>query len=67
MYEKAALIIRLFALEHSLEVHKLLHGGRTKTLTPLRRELRRRLRDETTLSWREINEMTGYSKNSRRL
>ena len=66
MWDKAALIIRLFALEHGLEAHKLLHGGRTRNLGALRRQLRRRLRDETTLSWAEINDLTGYSKHSHR-
>ena len=66
MWDKASLIIRIFALENGLEVYKLLHGGRTSNIGALRRKLRRRLREETTLSWTEINELTGYAKNNHR-
>lgn len=66
MFDKAVLIIRLHALENGVDVHKLLHGGRTKNLAGLRKSLRVKLREQTTLSWSEINELTGHAKSSRR-
>ena len=66
MYDKARLIISVFLLQNSIDMHQLLHGGRTKTVAHLRRELRRKLRDETNLSWAEINYLTGHAKNAHR-
>jgi len=67
MYDKAELIIRQVALRWGIPARKLTEKGRTKHLLLAKQDCRRRLRYEAELSWREINELLGYSDHYHRL
>lgn len=66
MYDQARLIISVFALQNGVEVKQLTTRGRTRTIADLKQQLRRKLKSETTLSWAEINQLTGRAANNRR-
>ena len=66
MYDKARLIISVFALQNGVTVSQLTTNGRTRTISLLKQQLRKKLRDETNLSWTEINALTGRAANNRR-
>lgn len=66
MFDEARLIISVFALQKGVPTHILCNKGRTKNVALMKRELREKLRKETSLSWAEINAMTGRAANNRR-
>ena len=66
MYDKATMLIRQKALETGVSVSQLTGRRRTKTIAKAKRELRKQLRNETDLSWTEINELLGYAFNYHR-
>lgn len=66
MFDQASMIIRVFALQNGVDVHHLTTKGRTKTIAHLKQELRKKLRNETDLSWAEINLLTGRAVHNRR-
>ncbi len=58
---KARLIIGYECLNHGITQKELREGGRTKTLSQIRRQIIMRLRKETELSWREIGSLVGLT------
>lgn len=67
MYDRAEIIIRQVALHWGIPASRLTSKGRTKHLQLAKADCRRRLRYEAELSWREINDLLGYSAHYHRL
>ena len=67
MYDKAELIIRQVALRWGLPADRLTRKGKTKHVLMAKKDARRRLRYEAELSWREINDLLGYSPHYHKL
>lgn len=58
-WAKALYICSDFTQKHGITVEELRLKDSTRTFSRLRQELARRLKKETSLSWREISEIVG--------
>jgi len=54
-------IVENECVKEGVTVEELWHSGKTKTMAMLRRTIVARLRNETTLSWREIAMLVGLN------
>jgi len=67
MFRQAQLIITLVSLETGIPIDMLTQRGKTKNVMLAKKRIRRRIRDETDLSLREIDIMMGGSGKNRRI
>ena len=67
MFRQAQLIITLVSLETGIPIDMLTKSGKTKNVMIAKKMIRRRIRDETDLSLREIDIMMGGSGKNRRI
>lgn len=67
MFRQAQLIITLVSLETGIPIDMLTKRGKTKNVMIAKKTIRRRIRDETDLSLREIDIMMGGSGKNRRI